>query len=155
MSQKMIRKWLEEEGIFRMEVPDENANFHYVVNYPEDHVIDVLQPAGKRDMVLIACATSVSPEHQAGIRDMSMVKRTEFLWDVRFAINRFGVDFQLDHPENVLNGYLVTDEIFFDGLTKDRLISTIKKVFRAKLHVMWMIQERFGDEKREHDSMYV
>ena len=47
MSQKMIRKWLEEEGIFRMEVPDENANFHYVVNYPEDHVIDVLQPAEK------------------------------------------------------------------------------------------------------------
>ncbi len=155
MPEKKIKKWLEEEGFLRMEVPDENASFHYVINYPEDHVIDIIQPAGKNDMILIACATSVSPEHQSGIRALSMEKRTEFIWKVRFTLNRFGVDFQLDHPENVLNSYLVTSEIFSDGLSKDRLISSIKNVFRAKLHVMWMIQERFGDDKPEHDSMYV
>lgn len=93
MSSEMIKKWLEEEGFLRMEVPDENARFHYVVNYPDDHVIDIIQPAGKEDMVLIACATSVSPEHQAGIRALSMEKRTEFIWKVRFTLNRFGLIF--------------------------------------------------------------
>ncbi|HOK72303.1 MAG TPA: DUF2299 family protein [Methanothermobacter sp.] len=152
-----IKTWLSEEGLLRQIVDDENANFHFIVNYPEDHVMDIIQPKGKKDLILVACATSVSPEHLSKIRELSESKREEFLWQVRFSLNRFLVDFQLEHPGNVLESYLVTDEIYNDALTKDRLISTIKRVFKAKLHILWLIQKKFGGKKDEvhEDTMYV
>ncbi|HHW15990.1 MAG TPA: DUF2299 family protein [Methanothermobacter sp.] len=157
MLEGKIKRWLTEEGLLGQIVDDENANFHFIVNYPEEHVIDVIQPKGKRDLVLVACATSVSPEHLSKIQELSESKREEFLWQIRFSLNKFLVDFQLEHPRNILESYLVTDEIYNDALTKDRLISTIKKVFKAKLHVLWLIQKRFGEKKEEihEDTMYV
>ncbi|MGB9936293.1 MAG: DUF2299 domain-containing protein [Methanobacterium sp.] len=154
-----IQKWLSDEGFFRQKVPDDNANFHFVINYPEEHILDVLQPKGKDDMILIACATNVSPEHQTEIRNLSNEKREEFMWDFRFLLNNHFVDFQLHHPENILQSFLITDEIYEDGLSKDRLISTVKKIFRAKLQGIWKIQKEFGvHEERSnspHDNMYV
>ncbi|WP_414469983.1 DUF2299 domain-containing protein [Methanobacterium sp. ACI-7] len=154
-----IQKWLSDEGLFRQKVPDDNANFHFIINYPEDHVLDVVQPKGKDDMILIACATNVSPEHQTELKKLSNEKREEFMWDFRFLLNNHFVDFQLHHPENILQSFLITDEIFEDGLSKDRLISTVKKIFRAKLQGIWKIQMDFGvHEERSnspHDNMYV
>ncbi len=155
-----VQKWLSDEGLYRQKVPDDNANFHFIINYPEGHVLDVIQPKGKKDMVLIACATNVSPEHQTEIRLLNFDKREKFLWEFRFLLNGQFVDFQLQHPENVLQGFLITDEIFEDGLSKDRLISSVKKIFRAKLQGIWKIQMEFGihDEGSDgiqQDNMFV
>ena len=35
-------------------------------------------------------------------------------------------------------------QIFEDGLTKDMLIRTMKRVFKAKLHCIWLIDKKFG-----------
>ncbi len=156
--EKKIEKWLNQEGLLREKMRDKNANFHFIVNYPDkDHVIEIIQPRGKGDFILVACATNVSPEHSSKMRELSESKREEFLWEVRFSLNKFLVDFQLEHPGNILDSYLVTDEIYNDGLTKDRLIATIKKIFRAKLHVLWLIQRRFGEDTGgvQQDTMYV
>lgn len=155
-----VQKWLSDEGLFRQKVPDENTNFHFIINYPEGHVLDVIQPKGKEDMVLIACATNVSPEHQTEIRKLSNKKREEFIWDIRFLLNNQFVDFQLQHPDNILQNFVITEEIFDDGLNKDRLISTVKKIFRAKLQGIWKIQMEFGQgeegqESIQQDNMYV
>jgi len=155
-----VQKWLSDEGLFRQKVPDENANFHFVINYPEGHILDVIQPKGKEDMVLIACATNVSPEHQTEIRKLKPEKKDEFIWELRFLLNSQFVDFQLQHPENILQSFLITDEIFEDGLSKDRLISSVKTIFRAKLHGIWKIQMEFGmyeegSKNIDQDNMYV
>lgn len=158
--QDKVQKWLSDEGLFRQKISDQNANFHFMINYPEGHVFDVIQPSGKSDMILIACATNVSPEHQTEIRLLDMDKREKFIWDFRFLLNVHSVDFQLQHPENVLTSFLITDEIYEDGLSKDRLISSIKKIFRAKLQGIWKIQMEFGvhDEGTrniQQDNMFV
>lgn len=155
-----VQKWLSDEGLFRQKVPDENANFHFVINYPEGHILDVIQPKGKEDMVLIACATNVSPEHQTEIRKLKPEKKDKFIWEFRFLLNSQFVDFQLQHPENILQSFLITDEIFEDGLSKDRLISSVKKIFRAKLDGIWKIQMEFGiyeegSKSIDRDNMYV
>lgn len=154
-----IQKWLSDEGLFRQKVPDENSNFHFLIHYPEGHVMDVIQPKGKMDMVIIGCATNVSKEHLDEMNKMSLKDREDFIWDFRFSLNNYSVDFQIQHPQNVLNNFIVTKEIFEDGLTKDKLISTIKKIFRAKIQGVWRIQKKFGvhekDGKGASDSMYV
>ncbi len=155
-----VQKWLSDEGLFSQKIPDQNANFHFIINYPEGHVLDILQPNGKNDMVLIACATNVSSEHQTEIRLLDLEKRDKFMWEFRFLLNNHNVDFQLQHPDNVLQGFLITDEIYEDGLSKDRLISCVKKIFRAKLQGVWKIQMEFGihedsTQNIHHDNMYV
>lgn len=153
-----VQKWLSDVGVFRQKVPDENTNFHFVINYPEDNVMDVIQPKGNPDLVVIGCATNVSPEHLTEMSRLTPEKKEEFMWDFRFLLNAQGVDFQLNHPDDVLQGFVVTTEIFEDGLNKDRLISSVKKVFRAKLQGVWRIQQEFGmgdDEKKNvNDNMY-
>ncbi len=157
-----ILKWLADEGFFKKKIPDENSNFHFIVNYPEGHVIDVIQPKGKEDMVVIGCATNVSPEHTSQIQNLNNKEKEKFIWDFRFSLNNFLVDFQLQHPDNVLQSYVISDQIYEDGLTKDRLILVIKKVFRAKLQGLWKIQESFGSaesnapgKSQPSDSMFV
>lgn len=156
--QDKIQKWLADEGYFRQKVPDENSNFHFIINYPESHVIDIIQPKGKEDMIVIGCATNVSPEHLSQMKKMNSEDRENFIWEFRFALNGLLVDFQIQHPENILQSYVVSTEIYEDGLNKDRLISSVKNVFRAKLQGLWKIQQKFGEVEKESspsDSMYV
>jgi hypothetical protein len=156
--QDKIQKWLADEGYFRQKVPDENSNFHFIINYPEGHVIDVIQPKGKEDLIVIGCATNVSPEHLTQMKKMNSEDREEFIWEFRFALNGLLVDFQIQHPENILQSYVVSSEIYEDGLNKDRLISSVKNVFRAKLQGLWKIQQKFGEVEKDSspsDSMYV
>jgi len=154
-----IQKWLSDEGLFRKKVHDDNSNFHFLIHYPDEHVMDVIQPKGKKDMIVVGCATNVSPEHLNEMNKMSAKEKEDFIWDFRFGLNKYTVDFQMQHPENVLNNFIVTTEIFEDGLTKDKLISTIKNIFRAKIQGVWRIQKKFGthdeSEKGTSDSMYV
>lgn len=154
-----VQKWLSDMGIFRNKMPDDNTNFHFIINYPEENVMDVIQPKGNPDLVVIGCATNVSPEHSSEMKTLSDSKKEDFVWDLRYMLNSKDVDFQLSHPGNVLESFLITSEIYEDGLTKDRLISTIKKVFRAKIQCVWKIQQEFGmgDDGGSpiSDSMYV
>lgn len=154
-----VQKWLSDVGIFRNKMPDDNTNFHFIINYPEENVMDVIQPKGNPDLVVIGCATNVSPEHSSEMRALSDSKKNDFIWDFRYMLNNKDVDFQLSHPNNVLESFLITAEIYEDGLTKDRLISTIKQVFRAKIQCVWKIQQEFGmgndGSGSVSDSMYV
>ena len=154
-----VQKWLSDIGIFRNKMPDDNTNFHFIINYPEENVMDVIQPKGNPDLVVIGCATNVSPEHLSEMRNLSDSKKNDFIWDFRYMLNSKDVDFQLSHPNNVLESFLITAEIYEDGLTKDRLISIIKQVFRAKIQCVWKIQQEFGmgndGSGSVSDSMYV
>lgn len=154
-----VQKWLSDIGIFRQKVPDDNTNFHFIINYPEENVMDVIQPKGAPDLIVIGCATNVSPEHSSEMKLLSDSKKEDFIWDLRYMLNSKDVDFQLSHPNNILESFLITSEIYGDGLSKDRLISVIKTIFRAKIQCVWKIQQQFGmgdeGDGAVSDSMYV
>ena len=65
---------------------------------------------------------------------------------MRELLNSFPVGFQMNHPEKVLQGFMVTAEIYEDGLSKDRFMSAILDVHRAKLAGVWEINKRFGTQ---------
>ncbi len=157
--EEKVLTWLSEEGMLRQKVTDDKTNFHFVLNYPKNNSMDVIQPKNKHDMIVIGCATQISPEHIERFRKLSSKEKDKFMWEFRFLLNNMDVDFQLKHPNKILEGFVVTTEIYEDGLSKDRLVSSVKKVFRAKLSGVWKIQMKFGIPKRKHDSssdaMYV
>ena len=145
VNEQDIQNWLADEGIFRQKVPDDGANFHFTIEYPQNNIMDIIQPKGKDDLVLVVCGTQVSPEHRKLMEDASEAQREEFLYDVRFKINELEADFQMDVGEDyILNQFVIQDGLYEDALTKNSIMRAIKHVFRTKMTVIWLMEKKFG-----------
>lgn len=160
VQEQNIQNWLIEEGLLKEKIHDENANFHYIISYPENNIMDIIQPKGKNDVLLIGCATQVAQEHIDLMREKQNSIKIEFIWDIRFSLNNFLLDFELNIDNNELKQFVITDEIFSDGLTKNSLIKSIKKIFKAKIQCVWLIEKTFGEiesnqSNHNENSMFV
>lgn len=147
-----IINWLASEGLFKSRLDDESANFHFIVDYPKDHVIDVIQPIGKNDMIIIGCATQIAEEQIKLIQKADPKTKENFIWDMKFGLNQFAVDFEIEHPNNELHGFVITDEIFSDGLTKNNLIYTIKKIYKSKIQSLWLLEKTFSELRSKNND---
>ena len=69
-----------------------------------------------------------------------------FLLDVNMGINQFLVDCQLaiDQNTNLLQQYVITYQIFEDGISKNNLFDALKRVFKSKIQCVWIIERTFG-----------
>ncbi len=138
-----VKQWLSEEDFLREVKYDENADFHFIVEFPNDNIMDVVKPTGK-DCIVIACATQVAPEHLNLMTSADAFAKKDFIMALNFGLNSFLVDFELKVAQDILQQFVITDQIFEDGLTKNELIKTLKKVFKAKLHCIWLIDQKFS-----------
>jgi hypothetical protein len=150
-----IKGWLVEEEILVEEVEDAGSGFRFLVMFPREHYMEVVQPLTRTDMVMVLSPTSVSDGHREIMERSRPEQRAEFIWALRFVMNTFPVDFEMDHPENILAKFTITDIIYEDGLSKDRLMASIRRVWKANLQVIWILQKEFGTpepEKKEPGS---
>ncbi len=144
IDEEQVRNWLLEEDILREKIYDENANFHYLINFPNNNTMDIINPKSKEDVLIIGCATEVSQEEQRIIKSSPKDMNQEFIWKIRFSLNEMLLDFELEHPNDQLTRFIITEDIFEDGLTKHTLIKTIKKVFKGKLQCIWILGKTYG-----------
>lgn len=138
-----VRQWLTDEDFLREVKYDENADFHFIVEFPKDNIMDVVKPKDK-DCIVIACATQVAPQHLDLMKKADLKTQKDFIMALNFGLNQFLVDYELQVSQDILQQFVVTDQIFEDGLTKNEFIRTLKRVFKAKLHCIWLIDEKFG-----------
>ena len=125
IDEEQIRNWLMEEDLIREKIYDENANFHYIINFPNNNSMDIIQPRAKEDVLLIGCATEVSQDEQNIIKNSPKNINQEFIWKIRFALNEMLLDFELEHPNDQLKRFIITEDIFEDALTKHMLIKSL------------------------------
>ena len=137
-----VKKWLQEEDYLREIKFDENAEFHFICEFPKDNIMDVVKPKNS-DCLVIACATQVSPEHLNLMKIASTQVNNDFIQELNFGLNRFLVDYELQISQSILQQFVITDQIFEDGLTKHELVRTLKRVFKSKLHCIWLINKYF------------
>lgn len=153
IDKQIILNWLNEEGLLKQEIQDESANFHFIVNYPQDHMMDLISPKGKEDMILIGCATEIAEEQKNLIKKAPIQVNENFIWAIRFNLNQFLVDFELEHPNSQLEKFLITEEIFEDGLSKNEIIHTFKRIYKAKLQCLWLLEKTFGQKTINVDQL--
>ena len=140
--EERIRTWLMEEDALLEKKFDENAEFHYIIEFPKDNIMDVVKPTGK-DAIVIACATQVSPEHLALMNSSTPEIRRDFLFDLQFGLNSYLVDFDLKVDKDVLQNFVVTNTIFEDDINKNEFMKTINRVFKSKLYCIFLINKIF------------
>lgn len=141
--EEQVEKWLLDEDILREMKYDENADFHFIVEFPKENIMDIVKPKDK-DSLIIACATQVAPQHINLMESADKKTQKDFILDLNFGLNQFLVDFELQVNQDILRQFVITEQIFEDGLTKDSLYKTLKKVFKSKLHCIWLIDRKFG-----------
>lgn len=145
INERDIQNWFIDEGIFKEKINDENAEFHYTIEYPTGNIMDVVQPKRKFDFLIVVCGTQVSPEHNALMKDATIPNREKFIYELRFMLNQLQTDFQIDvDQEYILSQFVIQDGIYADGLSKNNLMNIIKKIFRAKMTCVWLMEEKFG-----------
>ena len=152
IDEEQVRNWLMEEDIIREKIYDENANFHYIINFPNNNAMDIIQPKTKEDVLLIGCATEVSQQEQDIIKNSPKKVNQEFIWKIRFTLNEMLLDFELEHPNDQLKRFIITEDIFEDGMSKHVLIKSIKKVFKGKLQCIWILGKTYGSIQQRNTS---
>lgn len=152
IDEEQIRNWLMEEDLIREKIYDENANFHYIINFPNNNAMDVIQPKSKEDVLIIGCATEVSQDEQNIIKNSPKHVNQEFIWKIRFSLNEMLLDFELEHPNDQLKRFIITEDIFEDGMSKHVLIKSIKKVFKGKLQCIWILGKTYGSIQQRNMS---
>lgn len=138
-----VRQWLSDEDLLREVKYDENADFHYIIEFPKENIMDVVKPQGK-DCLIVACATQVAPQHLDLMRQADKKTQKDFIMDLNFGLNSFLVDFELQVANDILQQFVITEQVFEDGITKNELFRTLKRVFKSKLHCIWLIDKCFG-----------
>jgi hypothetical protein len=146
--QNLIETWLTEEGYTFENVEDERAIFHVSLIYPPESPfrVDLVQP--KRDvpdLLLVGAGVTVAQKHRDAFARLTLDDRRGFLWDFCFVVGNRPVEFELHHPEFVLERFSATAPVYRDGLTKHEFMRALREVHRTKLLCIWKIQE-FGDE---------
>lgn len=151
-----VEKWLLDEDVLREMKYDENADFHFIVEFPKENIMDVVKPKDK-DCIILACATQVAPQHLDLMKSADPKVNKEFLMELNFGMNQFLVDFELQVNQDILHQFVVTEQIFEDGLTKDMLFRTLKRIFKAKLHCIWLINQKFTNShvKNNENDMFI
>ncbi len=143
---KLVRKWCEEEGLFDEEVEDKNSEFNYVINYPLEleHKINILQPGDSQDKIIVLSGTRFEPETVERMRNLPQKELEDLLWDIRLTLCARPTEFELRRPEDqgAPEVLVITALIYSDGLSKDRLMTAIRDVYKSKLLAVWKIQQR-------------
>lgn len=142
-----IINWLKEEACSPEEKPDPNTYFNILVKFGSLGC-RVIQPVQRRDSISAAIKFPVPPEKIALLNGLSAEKKIEFFWDLRLALlkNNELADFQIEQDSHgdTKAVTIFSRPIFYEDLTKGRLMSAIFAVTRATLMVIWMIQKYAG-----------
>ena len=77
-----VRQWLSEEDLLREVKYDENADFHYIIEFPKENIMDVVKPEGK-DCLIVACATQVAPQHLDLMKQSDNKTQKDFIMDLQ------------------------------------------------------------------------
>lgn len=135
------------------------ANFQLNLQFPTPQSnINVFQPKGKDDMIVIGAVIEIAQPHRQSLRALDTKRREEFIWNLRIALAKGSVEFELRHPDNVLEFVRVHKFLYEDGFSKNAFMNALFDVNRSKLLVIWSIQKEFGISPsrapEEEASMY-
>ena len=102
----------------------------------------VVQLKKRPDALLLQCVVAVSDDHQAQINSLEPKERRDLVWDIRFQLLGMGIDFAgvTDSPKQIFLKKL----LYWEGLTRNELSDSMRKVLDANLAVIWIVQRKFG-----------
>jgi len=141
-SKGKIKEWLEGEGVFKEEVEDENAEFHYAGEYPprSGQHIEVIKPPGG-DKLLIGSRISLGKDHLNALHNLPQKQKDDLLWQVRFDLLFRGPEFRMVPSARDLEAMEFTKTLYEEELSKPKFMEELQEIFRCKLYLIWRLSQ--------------
>src|SRR3990172_11348105 len=142
-----IFKWLSENQHQVKEITDENANFHFEIDYPlhTQKRQRVIQPKEYPGLVVILNGVSLAPEHIEKLSKMKEDKREEFYTGIRNALIFLDNSYDMNTDEKgVAKQVQFSYELYFDGLSKTNMFKGLLLNHRTLLYIVSEFNEKFG-----------
>lgn len=152
---EQIKTWLEQERLVAKVQQDTRAELHLLIRYPQGsqgHMFAVVVPKG-RNLVALSSMTRVDEGQQ---KEMATHMKDdndgwlEWIHDVRLQLIRSGVDWGIhmghdgEQKTGPLQAFNVSLPIWFDGLTKNEFMHSLRRLWLAKLGIIHEIKFTHG-----------
>ena len=150
-----IRAWLDGERREAREVTDPQAIMHLHIRYPptkQGHLFNVVIPK-KRNLILIYSITRVDEGQQKSMRELSNEDPEgweAWLHDTRINMTSSDLDWVLhvgrkkDGTSGPLQAFNLSRPVWFDGLTQNEFMHSMRRVWLTKLSLIHQIKYGFG-----------
>ncbi len=150
-----LKKWIADERLTVRSQPDKRAQAHFLIRYPsagQGHMFAVIVP-NNRDLVAISSMTRVDEGQQIEMSQHMTDDKDgwdEWVHESRLHLIRQGVDWGIhmghDGKEKPgpLQAFNVSLPIWFDGLTKNEFMNTLRKLWLVKLGLIHEIKYSYG-----------
>ncbi|MBE0516375.1 MAG: DUF2299 family protein [Methanophagales archaeon] len=136
-----IGSWLREENIFPREALDPQAHFNFYIQLGNLNV-NVVQKVDWRDSIVLGTTVFLGPL-SGKIDQLNQEKKQGFFWDLSLELlkNEEIGDFDIkpDPPDTVSEVLIQSKPIFYDGLTKDRLMNSIYSLVKIMILIPCLI----------------
>lgn len=154
ISEDIIVDWLKNMGLDPKPAPDPRGTWRYTICVPPDQQQRQLVVFAIKDLpraVGVACATVLSPEHNAAFNALDSDAKGQFIADLQNTLTRESVEYRLerDSASGHIKGFDVHAVRYDDGLTLDSFAGTISSVSKAQFAAVRFIWQRFGGSPPE------
>ena len=151
----LVRKWLDEERLFVKEQNDPRAHAHFLIKYPQGkqgHMFAVVVPKN-RDLVAISSMTRVDKGQQDEMKNHMKDDKdgwAEWIHEARLQLISSSVDWgiQMGHQgpnkPGPLRAFAVSWPIWFDGVSKNEFMHSLRRLWLAKLGIIHEIKYSYG-----------
>jgi hypothetical protein len=134
-----VQNWLMAEGWKIAEQPHPNMEWLIRAEDAAQRRILVGQSKARPDQIHLEALVTIADEHRKKFESLGGDKRREILWRLRFRLLMMNVDFA--GVADPMQGVMLTQRIYLDGLTKDSFIQRFLIVRNAVITVIWSIMQ--------------
>lgn len=142
-----IKTWLIQENLFKEEVVNESLHFQIAAEFParSSRYLSIIQPKDHEDMIVVFSRIVLAEVHQKAIMTLLPQEKEKLMWQIRYDLLFRQSNFEIEPGGMDMQSIRFMREIYYDGLSKDRLMEAIRENFKCELYVVWKFQEMFGE----------
>lgn len=146
-ARETVLKWVKENHHNVEEYKDNNANFHFEIDFPlgTPKKQRIIQPKDYPSLILLLNGVSIAPEHMEKLKEMKEDDRERFYNEIRkdLMFSESSYDINLDEA-GIARQVQFSYEFYFDGLTKTQLYRGLLVNYRTLLYFVTKFNDRFG-----------
>lgn len=144
-----ILTWCQQARIFQEEVEDQSVQFRLRVRAPSVpakqvgeytiDVLDIVRPKENGDSLIVTSGIEFDEAFAAPMK--SFPGAEDILFNLEMILDGRDELYLVDTRDGVLRSIIIFEEIFDDGLTKDRLMRALRGVNKTLVVALWVIRD--------------
>ena len=141
--EQTVLLWLNEEKILRKLQEGDGTIFHYIVSW-RNWPASIVRSETFRTSVMIAHEVPQNQKDRMLALDPGVL--ANFVVELKLGIAGHDCGFDMGKDDaGALDKIVIVEDVYDDGLTRDRLMQALRKAHRARMHFMWSIEKLVGE----------